>query len=979
MDVKNLSNNKKKKKKNPAPSAAPQTSAAKPAEEKAEEEENIPVQSFSEMMAFSDDDDMVGDEPAPEAEEKPSPKAEEKSAPKAEEKPAPKAEEKPAPKAEEKRVMTAEETLSSGPIISEAEAARRARAEDALDRDLAAARKKKLQEEAYNKHQRDMEMQKEAERLSRAEQAKQRQDNVQEMARKRAELKAAQEAIAASEAKAAANNAEAAARKKNANKRFNRAILSMKAGKAVLVIVILLILAYAGAFIYVGAKNDEFYTELETKLNSRSQIVSNEDESYSVPKISSLTAEQKDALGLYRFLDDSDQDGLSDNYELTVSNTDPLNADCDGDGVLDGRELRAELNPNNPCTDGSTPDGEVIKDISISANNVAAQIKGIPNTAYTSLSKLANNSIQGTPGLVGYAYEFYADKNFDSCKITFSYDEKDITEGGVTEGALSVYRFDADKLLFEKLASTLDVNANTVSAEITENGVYAVCDASVLMQKGSTNIFFLIDNSGSMYPQELCANSEENDVEFKRLDFAVNLIDMLGNEANYGTGEFSGGYAQITPISNDSEGVKQKISDIRNKNQVFSGTEIAGAIKSAVAEFGSVRPSDKNYIILLTDGMPSNYNAAAEKEAVELARSSGITVFTIGLGKQIDTEYLFNIAEDTNGQFFQASNADALENIYDKIQSFMSYNQVTIEEDSGRKGYIIADSGFNVLKDGIGYSNFRSDFAPSGTDAGIAGLIRAYYTGELDLTEKGFTTLDGKSVDGYDISGVQSFTDNKTDLSNVQMDILDAYTEYLALPDKWDFRRINSGVLGYSDDTRNFIDSHMMKVITSDYSFTAPESDSLTDFLRTITFNRLKGFSSYETVLIDSSMCQGDDLAVMNMLRWFDAYPQSGKCEIYDFGYQGDKALDELVNELTTGSPAVIVYGGTAMNAVRIVRDAESPNMFVIDAYDCNSPERSTRINLLRTPVYDGKNLPSYQYTASRGSEPESLQIIVTK
>ena len=284
-----------------------------------------------------------------------------------------------------------------------------------------------------------------------------------------------------------------------------------------------------------------------------------------------------------------------------------------------------------------------------------------------------------------------------------------------------------------------------------------------------------------------------------------------------------------------------------------------------------------------------------------------------------------------------------------------------------------------MRKDGIGYSNFRSDFAPSGTDAGIAGLIRAYYTGELDLTEKGFTTLDGKSVDGYDISGVQSFTDNKTDLSNVQMDILDAYTEYLALPDKWDFRRINSGVLGYSDDTRNFIDSHMMKVITSDYSFTAPESDSLTDFLRTITFNRLKGFSSYETVLIDSSMCQGDDLAVMNMLRWFDAYPQSGKCEIYDFGYQGDKALDELVNELTTGSPAVIVYGGTAMNAVRIVRDAESPNMFVIDAYDCNSPERSTRINLLRTPVYDGKNLPSYQYTASRGSEPESLQIIVTK
>ena len=89
--------------------------------------------------------------------------------------------------------------------------------------------------------------------------------------------------------------------------------------------------------------------------------------------------------------------------------------------------------------------------------------------------------------------------------------------------------------------------------------------------------------------------------------------------------------------------------------------------------------------------MPSVANAAKDKAAIDAAKAANITIFTIGLGKYIDAEYLYSIAEQTNGQFFQASNADALENIYDKIQSFMSYNQVTFEEESGTKGYIVAD------------------------------------------------------------------------------------------------------------------------------------------------------------------------------------------------------------------------------------------------------------------------------------------------
>lgn len=984
------------------------------------EEENIPVQSLSEMLAFAheaeaDLEEDVSAEKA-KAEEKPTEKAktEEKSAEKpkkeekspekakAEEKPAekdkaeekptekvkaeekpiekPKAKEKPAekPKAEEKTIHRAPD----GMPISAAEAARQAASEDALDRDLQAARKKKLKEEAQNKRQREEEAKKEAERIAQAEKVMERQRNAAEVAAQKAE--AAKKAEEAAKEASAANPAPAqktSAKKKNPVARyFNRQLLSMAAARYVAVVLVIAIVAYGGAFVYVNSQNEVFYSELETRLNNQSRLVSDESIPYELPLASQLNADEKLGKNLSLGVADTDKDGLTDYYELNISDTDPLNPDSDGDGLLDGREIRAELDPLNPSTDGSTPDNEIIRDATVSGRLATVEIKGMPKTAAASVTKLDNNSIQGTPGVVGEVYEFYTDKAFDSCEIKFSYKGVDTGSRQITESALSVFRFNPSTLTFEKRASAVNTENKTVTAQITESGIYALCDTSILDQKGETNIFFLIDNSGSMYPKELCAGSEENDVEFKRLDFATNLIDMLGVDANYGAGEFSGSYSIITPISNNYESVKQKISDIRNKNQTFSGTEIAGAILSAINEFGEIGGADKNYIILLTDGMPSVYNAEREQQAIEMASENNITIFTIGLGKYIDSQYLFNIAEETNGQFFQASNADALENIYEKLQNFMSYNQVIIEEESGKKGFIVADSGFNVLKDGIGYNNFRSDFAPNGADVGIAGLIRDYYTGNLSLTESGYTTDDGKEVTGYDISSIDLLADGKADLNSVEISALKAYNEYLTRMDKWNYRSIKGGVLHYTNDTRDFIDNAGLRVITSPYSFEVPEQSGFMSFLRTITFNNIKPFDQYECVLIDSKSCQGEDLSVMNMLEWYSGLAFSGsKCDIYDFGYDGDTAFDALIGELTTGSPAVITYGGSAMNAVRIARDSNDPDLFVIDAYDSNSPERSTRLTLTRSPVYDGENTPHYQYTASRGSVEAPLRIVISR
>ncbi|MBU1721894.1 hypothetical protein KKG38_03865 [Patescibacteria group bacterium] len=43
---------------------------------------------------------------------------------------------------------------------------------------------------------------------------------------------------------------------------------------------------------------------------------------------------------------DTDGDGISDQVEITVWNTDPLNRDTDGDGFADGFEILKGYNPN---------------------------------------------------------------------------------------------------------------------------------------------------------------------------------------------------------------------------------------------------------------------------------------------------------------------------------------------------------------------------------------------------------------------------------------------------------------------------------------------------------------------------------------------------------------------------------------------------------------------------------------------------------
>ncbi|MCX6794751.1 MAG: hypothetical protein NTY31_02065 [Candidatus Falkowbacteria bacterium] len=61
-----------------------------------------------------------------------------------------------------------------------------------------------------------------------------------------------------------------------------------------------------------------------------------------------LTDVEEKAAGTNINIIDTDNDGLSDYEEVKIYKTNPLSADTDGDGHLDGVEVKAGYNPNGP-------------------------------------------------------------------------------------------------------------------------------------------------------------------------------------------------------------------------------------------------------------------------------------------------------------------------------------------------------------------------------------------------------------------------------------------------------------------------------------------------------------------------------------------------------------------------------------------------------------------------------------------------------
>jgi Ca-activated chloride channel family protein len=204
------------------------------------------------------------------------------------------------------------------------------------------------------------------------------------------------------------------------------------------------------------------------------------------------------------------------------------------------------------------------------------------------------------------------------------------------------------------------------------------------------DIVIVLDQSGSMAAVDLGRKPDGYD-PISRLDVAkrVTAQFIAGRHADrIGLVVFAGVAFTRCPVTLDYGLVEQILESVQITRR-YDGTAIGMGLATAASRLrdGSAK---SRIAILVTDGR-NNTGEIDPVTAANLCRSLGIRVYTVGVGSEgvapvpvndpvfgpryvyqpvdIDEETLREIAEITEGQYFRASDARSLEEIFTRIDT----------------------------------------------------------------------------------------------------------------------------------------------------------------------------------------------------------------------------------------------------------------------------------------------------------------------
>lgn len=219
-------------------------------------------------------------------------------------------------------------------------------------------------------------------------------------------------------------------------------------------------------------------------------------------------------------------------------------------------------------------------------------------------------------------------------------------------------------------------------------------NAETKVSREGIAIMMVVDHSGSMNARDLA----QDDTSVNRLDVVKEVFKqfVLGGDQAAGRADdavgliaFAGYADSLCPLTLDHGNLANIVDDLAIvSRRDEDGTAIGDGLALAVERLRR-SPAKSKVAIVLTDGV-NNAGAITPVQAADLATASNVKVYSIGAGTnglapfpsvdpfsgrtvlrptnvELDEETLREVAEQTGGQYFRATDSQGLAEIYQEI------------------------------------------------------------------------------------------------------------------------------------------------------------------------------------------------------------------------------------------------------------------------------------------------------------------------
>jgi Ca-activated chloride channel family protein len=157
---------------------------------------------------------------------------------------------------------------------------------------------------------------------------------------------------------------------------------------------------------------------------------------------------------------------------------------------------------------------------------------------------------------------------------------------------------------------------------------------------------------------------------------AANFVDQLKANDEAEIIKFSDDFNILQAFTSDKDDLKAAI----NAPYPDGHTDLYDAVYQAVDDTAA-RSKDRRAVIVVTDG-GNDFDTYTFADVINNANTKGVPIFTVGIG-QVNSAILTQMADDTGGQFYEATTPDNLRTIYQQLANVLFDDQYILTYTSG--------------------------------------------------------------------------------------------------------------------------------------------------------------------------------------------------------------------------------------------------------------------------------------------------------